>query len=244
MVLQQEAADKKAEEDANKRIRKKLRQKGGKLKQERWKQERLKQDKLEEIRKRSIKENREAQEKARVEERTKKAILETFKNTNTPEGLEVSAIIAKAFSEKRTLFRYGALLQGLRVLRKRFKEATGIRTGTKYHDDVLTYIEKEVNKGLERGEQEVEKLRGQEWATKKSRQCTEVGCQCNDGNVEIKSGPFFLIEDIKYQKRGLSTKKKNGEKSQHRNRGFALRFSQNGETSLHQTPTKPRPNLH
>ena len=127
MVLQQEAADKKAEEDAKKRTRKKLRQKGGKLKQERWKQERLKQDKLEEIQKRSIKENREAQEKARVEERTKKAILKTFKHVNTPEGLEVSAIIAEAFSEKRTLFKYGALLQGLRVIRKRFKEATGGR---------------------------------------------------------------------------------------------------------------------
>ena len=73
MVLQQEAADKKADEDAEKRIRKKLRQKGENLKQERWKQERLEQDKLEEIQKRSIKENREAQAKARVEERTKKA---------------------------------------------------------------------------------------------------------------------------------------------------------------------------
>ena len=75
MVLQQEAADKKAVEDAEKKIRKKLRQKGEKLKQDRWKQERLEQDKLEEIQKESIKENREAQAKARVEGRTKKSYI-------------------------------------------------------------------------------------------------------------------------------------------------------------------------
>ena len=79
----------------------------------------------------------------------------------------MSAIIAEAFSKKRTLSEAWALLQGLRVLRKRFKEATGMETGTKYQDDVLTHIEEEVNKGVERGEQEVEKLRGREWATKK-----------------------------------------------------------------------------
>ena len=47
MVLQQEAVDKKAVEDAEKKMRKKLCQKGEKLKQDRWKQERLEQDKFE-----------------------------------------------------------------------------------------------------------------------------------------------------------------------------------------------------
>ena len=166
LVMEQEAADKKAMDEAEKKIRKKLRQKGKKLEQERLEQERIEQEKLEEINE----EKRRAQAKtrwttldyykARMETRTKKAILDAFKYQDTPEGHTRAAIVTEAFSDKRSLSKAGMMLKGLRVLRTINEEDKNWNdTGKNWDAIILAKIEEEVRKGVERGEHEAEKLK-------------------------------------------------------------------------------------
>ena len=108
------------------------------------------------------------------------------------------------------------MLQELRLWKQQVKNTTGIIVTTKYHDDVLNRIEEKVHKGIEEGEQEVEKLRGQDWVTTTARQkmpgpCARAGCKCNnsgtmalwklnkEGKVEVKTKPLLEEVDVEYQ---------------------------------------------